>query len=84
MAYGLEARVPLLDDAVLAIALRMPDSQKHGLWASCRSASSPPGARWRGCTAVASAGSRFRSAAARRSLARGGAIVAARLAVGVG
>ena len=33
MAYGLEARVPLLDDAVLAIALRMPDSQKHGLWA---------------------------------------------------
>ncbi|MEA2154673.1 MAG: hypothetical protein QOE11_813 [Solirubrobacteraceae bacterium] len=31
MAFGLEARVPLLDDAVLDVALRMPDSQKHGL-----------------------------------------------------
>jgi asparagine synthase (glutamine-hydrolysing) len=31
MAYGLEVRVPLLDDAVLEVALRMPDHQKHGL-----------------------------------------------------
>jgi asparagine synthase (glutamine-hydrolysing) len=31
MAVGLEARVPLLDDAVLAVALAMPDAQKHGL-----------------------------------------------------
>lgn len=33
MAVGLEARVPLLDDAVLDVALRMPDHQKHGLLA---------------------------------------------------
>lgn len=33
MALGLEARVPLLDDAVLEIATRMPDRQKHGLLA---------------------------------------------------
>jgi asparagine synthase (glutamine-hydrolysing) len=31
MAVGLEARVPLLDDAVLDVALAMPDAQKHGL-----------------------------------------------------
>jgi asparagine synthase (glutamine-hydrolysing) len=31
MAFGLESRVPLLDDAVLAVALRMPDAQKVGL-----------------------------------------------------
>lgn len=31
MAVGLEARVPLLDDAVLDVARRMPDRQKHNL-----------------------------------------------------